>query len=158
MTKKELASFINMKEPRVSNAIAELNELGIIPVRKRTFSYSRKDTINICRHLGCSEIEIALLDEHLKETVTRSDIYIDGNEEFISRQERNRSIHTCGNCSYCIARSKVGLDSTTRPYCSFYEKFIRNMKVEVRGKIRNADLFKDGCETWRRGAPRLWKK
>ena len=166
MTRGELAKYLGVYDCDISHAVTELlkENPDALPKQNRKISLNAKELSDVCRHVnGISELQLILLEETVfKDPDVRHPCrtigeYIDGNEEFIERQKNDKSIHVCGNCAYCIGKSRIGKTSRVLPYCSFYEKFVYSFRVEKDGKEVMANVFEDGCETWIRGEPRLWK-
>lgn len=90
---------------------------------------------------------------HEKTYLQKRSLYIDGMEKFAERykdREKRKHMKCCASCAYCTGKSLATLTTKKYPYCTFYEKFIRYMRIMKYSKLRAPDIFHDKCQTYRR--------
>lgn len=164
MTKCELAKALHLSSQVISDAIAqvEADRPGFLPRDLRKLSFNKKEMIEICRHIKyISEIELIMLSETVfKDPEHRRPLSKERikDEEFIEKQKKNRKIHVCGNCKCLIGRSEVGETSKLYPFCTYYDRYMKHMRVLKDGRSVKANIYEDNCENWVRGEPRIWNK
>ena len=179
MTKKELADMLSYSDSTIKTAISQAKKVMPSILQKTTYdcfeeiSYTVEEIECICRCIipPLNEIQIELIkDNYIKHDVTyiqKRQIWMDGTEEFAERVKKDRHVKACANCLYCCGKSKKGTSARKTPYCKFYNKFIRNIKIDykhkdwnnvVREYTRSANIFTDKCESWQRGEVNYFKK
>lgn len=173
MTRQELTETLGFKTMcSVSTAITKAKErhpdvFGKDPFSRTTVTNFNPDEIEaICREIEppMNEIEIQLVREKCeanpseKRLEKTTDIYIEGQLRFLKRLEGDRHAKVCANCLYCTGKDRAGKGPTLHPYCTFYDKFCARMKVVKYGREKPANVFLDGCPTWRKGDVHLFYK
>ena len=179
MTRRELAEMLNYSLTSIDKAVSLAKQKMPSIAEKVSFdayeevSYTVDEIECICRSIEppLNEIQVQLIREHYIDHgvtyIQKKKLWIDGTEEFIERVKKDRHVKACANCIYCCGKSKAGISNRKTPYCKFFDKFIRNIKVPYRHKDwnnvvrdyeRSANIFTDKCDSWKRGEVRRFPR
>jgi hypothetical protein len=179
MTRMELADMLGCSESSLHPAIKKAKERMPSIAAKINFdgfvetSFTVDEIECICRSFepAMNELQIQLVREnyinHGVTYIQKRETWLKGTDDFVKRAKKCRSIKACANCAYCCGKSKRGTSSKLYPYCKFYDRFIAGIKVPYKHKNRNgvvkefvrqADIFKDKCDSWWRGEIQYFKK
>lgn len=167
MTRKELADFLGYSTLcQVSLAVTKAKKImpSIAIKDKRDpyalVSFSKDEILCIASCIEAprlNPIQIELVGDnyipHEKTYLQKRSIYIDGMEKFVERyqiRKKRKKMKCCASCAYCTGKSLASVTTKKFPYCTFYEKFIRYMRIEKFGKLRAPNIFVDKCGTYKR--------
>lgn len=172
MTQLEIAQILGYKDTAIVckgfKQASEIMPTLLTKTRRGAcyeLNYTWEETKCALECLGLSPITIELIrdnfiDRPVKYVYHEKNPYIPGTEEFLKKYERNpKRCRCCSTCIFLQARSIAHETSRLHPYCIFYGKFTRSIKVERRHKKTPANIFVDRCPSYQKAVkPLLFRR
>lgn|GEM_PF-4277263 len=171
MTRKELAALIdtNYGDSMVSSAVQQAAKEMPSIAEKFTHnlhiqsSFTKEEILFICTFIRpkLNPVQIALIEDNYIEHDThfikeKRKIYISGTEKYLEKLRKSPKFQSCANCIYLKGKSIRSGTTKLVPFCSFYNRYIHMIKIELKNRTRQADIFKDKCQTYRHGEVKLF--
>lgn len=157
MTELQIIRNLHKEYSFIIETIRKLSE--IMPSIKRKYcngklwpgtEFNLKETTAIYKAAGANELQLTLLEENWVDKVSPEVYTIKGTEDYVRKFNENNRIKCCNTCEYL--RGKTTDKIIPKPFCSVYEKFLRNF---------NANVYEDYCNSYKYNGllmPRLWYK
>ena len=127
-------------------------------------SFTLEEIVYICGFVRpkLNPLEIELIKEnyisHKDTYISKKSPYIDGTEKFLEKVAKNSGFKCCANCSFIRGKTIINRGLKLHPYCAFYDRYLERLKIHLKNRDRWCDIFKDSCQSYRRGEIKFFFK